>query len=105
MEQVKRQRAKGHSYVFTTADGAPWDMNLFLKRKLKTLLAALKIQPGGLHAFRRFTATLSDKLNVPLKTRHERMGHGCAGSLTLDIYTYSDFADNLLAPGSFGCRD
>jgi hypothetical protein len=37
-EQVERQKAKGHSFWFSTSPGTVWDISLFRKRKMKPLL-------------------------------------------------------------------
>ena len=73
--------------LFVTRNGTPWDANLVVKRKLYPLLDSLGIERGGLKAFRHANSTLMDRLNVPLKVRQERMGHGDA-SFTLDVYTH-----------------
>src|SRR5271157_169035 len=79
-------RAKGHEYMFSTANGTPWDMNVYRARKLKPLLKRLGIPPAGLHAFRHFNVSLLDALRVPLKVIQERAGHALTGSFTLDVY-------------------
>jgi len=61
----------------------------YRKRKLQPLLERLGISRAGFHAFRHFNASLMDSLRIPLKTRHERLGHASTGSLTLDVYTHS----------------
>ena len=91
------QRAKAHSFLFSTAAGTPWDISLFRKRKMKPLLCSLEIRPAGLHAFRHFNASLLDSLRVPLKTIQERLGHALSGSLTLDVYTHAEMPENVEA--------
>ena len=61
-------------------------MNVFRKRKMKTLLTSLGIPQAGFHAFRHFNVSLMDALRVPLKTIQERIGHALTGSFTLDVY-------------------
>lgn len=60
-----------------------------VKRKLYPLLA--------LHAFRHFNASLLSNLRVPLKVIQEGLGHASAGSLTLDVYTHSEWEQNVEA--------
>ena len=82
-EQIARQKAKGHDYLFTSRTGTPKDMNVIRKRKMKPLLKSLGIAPA---AFRHFNVGLMDALRVPLKTIQERIGHALTGSFTLDVY-------------------
>jgi integrase len=88
-EQIARQRAKGHEFLFSSCTGSPVDMNTFRKRKLRKEWKPLGIeqQPGkAFHAFRHFTAALHDHLCVPLLVRKERLGHARTGDFTLDVY-------------------
>jgi integrase len=85
-EQIARQRAKEHEYLFTSANGTPWDMDVYRSRKLHPLLKSLGIAMAGFHAFRHFNVSLLDALRVPLKTIQERIGHALTGSFTLDVY-------------------
>lgn len=94
-DQADRQRARGHEFLFSTSSGKPWDTSLFRQRKLKPLLRDLNIREGGLHAFRHFNASLLSSLRVPLKVIQERLGHASAGSLTLDVYTHSEWQENM----------
>jgi hypothetical protein len=50
-----------------------------------------------LHAFRHFNASLLSSLRVSLKVIQERLGHASAGSLTLGVYTHSEWKENLEA--------
>jgi hypothetical protein len=68
-----------------------------VRRKLRPLLFALGIPKAGLHAFRYFNASLLSALRVPLKTVQERLEHASAGSLTLDVYTHSEWKQNVEA--------
>ena len=88
-EQIVRQRAKGHEFLFSTRTGRPWDPNLLRQRRLHPLLKKLKIQQAGFHAFRHFNASMLDSLRVPLKVIQERLGHALTGSFTLDVYGHS----------------
>jgi integrase len=86
-EQIVRQKAKGHEYLFSSSNGTPWDMNMYRKRKMRPLLKSLGILPlAGFHAFRHFNVSLLDALRVPLKTIQERLGHALTGVFTLDVY-------------------
>ncbi len=96
-EQLERQQAKQHNFLFSTSTGSAWDMNLFRKRKLVPRLVSLEIQQAGFHAFRHFNASLLDSLRVPLKTIQERLGHALSGSLTLDVYTHAEMPENVEA--------
>jgi integrase len=72
------------------------------KAKLQPLLLKLGIPRAGFHAFRHFNASLMDSLRIPLKTRQERLGHASTGSLTLDVYTHSNWEDHLEAARLIG---
>jgi integrase len=85
-EQITRQKAKGHGYLFTSSTGTPRDMDVYRQRKLGPLLKSLGIPQAGFHAFRHFNVSLLDALRVPLKTIQERLGHALTGSFTLDVY-------------------
>jgi site-specific recombinase XerD len=96
-EQAERQRTEGHSLLFSSGSGWPWDSSVLVKRKLRPLLGSLGIPQAGLHAFRHFNASLLSSLRVPLKVIQERLGHASAGSLTLDVYTHSEWEQNVEA--------
>lgn len=85
-EQIARQKAKGHEYLFSVSTGSPLDMDVFRRRKMTPLLSSLKIPQAGFHAFRHFNVAILDALRVPLKTIQERIGHAVTGSFTLDVY-------------------
>ncbi len=85
-EQIARQRAKGHEYLFTSKNGTPWDMDVKRSRTLHSLLKSLEIPKAGFHAFRRFNISLLDALRVPRLTIKERSGHAFIGDFTLDVY-------------------
>jgi hypothetical protein len=40
-EQIARQKAKQHEFLFSASTGAPWDMNVFRRRKMRILLKSL----------------------------------------------------------------
>jgi integrase len=85
-EQIARQKAKGHEYLFTSSTGKPWDMDVYRERKMRPFLKSLGIAAAGFHAFRHFNVSLMDAVRVPLKTIQERLGHALTGSFTLDVY-------------------
>jgi integrase len=85
-EQIARQKAKGHDYLFTSSTGTPWDMDTDRSRKLHPLLKSLGMSKAGYHAFRHFNTSLMDALRVPVKTIQERLGHALTGVFTLDVY-------------------
>jgi len=102
-EQIARQKAKGHDYLFSSVNGTPWDMDVFRQRKLKKLLTVLGIPQAGFHAFRHFNVSLLDALRVPLKAIQERAGHALTGSFTLDVYGHApEWELNLEAARSAG---
>lgn len=102
-EQIARQKAKGHEYLFSSANGTPWDMDVFRQRKMAKLLQVLKIAAAGFHAFRHFNVSLQDALRVPLKAIQERIGHALTGSFTLDVYGHAPEWDlNLEAARRLG---
>jgi hypothetical protein len=74
---------------------------VFLFRFLSFLhrrpLSSLEIQQAGLHAFPHFNASLLDSLRVPLKTIQERLGLALSASLTLGVYTHSEWPENVEA--------
>lgn len=72
--------------IFHARTGAPWDANLVVKRKLSPLLKALRIPPGGLHAFRHYNATAMDRLRAPVAVMKSRLGH--ASIVTTDRYMH-----------------
>jgi integrase len=58
----------------------------FYARVVKPVVIALGLK-GGLHAFRHGNATAQDAMNVPMKTRMDRLGH--VNSRTTMGYTHS----------------
>ncbi len=60
-----------------------------VKRKLHPLLDSLVIRRCGLHAFRHATGSLMDRLQAPLKTRQERLGHAPGTDIAMVVYTHS----------------
>jgi integrase len=67
-----RRRPNDNPLLFASRNGTPWDANLLVKRKLYLLLAQLKIARCGLRAFRHASATLMDRLHVPMKICQQR---------------------------------
>ena len=60
--------------LFATSSGTPWDTDTVRKRRLYPLLAKLKIERCGFHAFRHGNATVMDQEHVPMATRTNRLG-------------------------------
>ena len=58
-EQIARQKAKQHEFLFSASTGAPWDMNVFRRRKMRMLLKSLGIRQAGFHAFRHFNVAFA----------------------------------------------
>jgi integrase len=90
---IRHMRPNENGLLFSTRNGTAWDANLLVKRKLYPLLDSLRIERGGLHAFRHTNSTLMDQLGVPLKVRQQRLGHSDA-SLTLDVHTHVASGDD-----------
>ena len=104
-EQIARQKAKDHKYLFSASTGSPWDMNAFRKRMRMESLAHVswEFKQAGFHAFRHFNVSLMDALSVPLKVIQERIGHALTGSFTLDVYGGKpEWAGNVSAAQKVG---
>jgi integrase len=102
-KQVERQKAAGHSFLFSVSTGSPLDMDVERRRRLKPTLKALEIPKAGYHAFRHFNVSVLDSLRVPLKTIQERIGHALTGSFTLDVYGHTlDWKSNEEAAQKLG---
>lgn len=63
-------------------------------RQRYPLLEKLGITHAGLHAFRHFSASVMDRLNVPLKLRQQRLGHSDA-VMTLGVYSHVAKEDDM----------
>jgi integrase len=87
--------------LFASRNGTPWDQNLLVKRKLHPLLEKLGIARAGLHAFRHFSASVMDRLNVPLKLRQQRLGHSDV-AMTLGVYSHVAQEDDKRIAAQFG---
>jgi integrase len=102
-QQVAKQRAAGHSFLFSVSTGSPLDMNVERQRRLKPLLETLELPTAGFHAFRHFNVSLLDSVRTPLKTIQERIGHSLTGSFTLDVYGHAlDWKANKEAAQNIG---
>jgi integrase len=82
---------KGEGWVFPSRRGTPLIADMVVKRHLKPLCARLGIQPGAMHAFRHFQASIMDQLNAPASVRKSRLGHSSIA--VTDRYTHMDSAD------------
>lgn len=80
--------------LFATKRGKPMAPCNIVRENLRPLLRALGIQHGGLHALRHSNSSLMDRLNAPMKTRQERLGHAAGSSITMVTYTHSVSADD-----------
>ena len=83
--------------MFSSSTGSPWDASLYRERKLKPFVGSLQIREAAFHGFRHFNASLLSSLRVPLKVIQERLGHASAGIPTLDVYTHSEWEQNVEA--------
>lgn len=100
----KSWRLKDLRLLFATRKGTLWHPNTQRKRRFRTLLKALNIQipkGNGFHAFRHANAALMDSFDVPMKVRHERLGHSDP-SITLGIYTHVVWEDSRAAAYKIG---
>jgi len=103
--QIERQRGLGLAWLFTGANGQPWDMDAMRRFTFKPMLKRLGISGAGFHAFRHFNVSLMDGLRVPLRTIQERIGHAVTGVFTLDVYGgQQDFARNMEAARLLGAE-
>jgi len=103
LEHLKQKRGTG--LVFVYRNGNPWKGEKVVERKLGPLLKKLGIPHRGLHAFRHCNATLMDRMNVPMKTRQDRLGHADLGmtarythALAEDDRRIANQIGNLLCP-------
>ncbi len=103
-EQIARQSAKGHEYLFSASTGRPVDMNGHRRRKMTALPKSLVIPQAGFHTFRHFNVSLLDALRVPLKTVEERAGDALTGSFTLDVYGGQPNGNGILRPDGWQVR-
>jgi integrase len=105
LEMLWRLRMEqGGEYLFSSSGTTPSDVGNERRRHLQPLLKRLGIAPAGFHAFRHFNASELSRLRVPLKTIQERLGHASTGSLTLDVYTHSEWGENADAAELLGDR-
>lgn len=105
VEHLKRfmatWRPNHQRLIFASRNGTPWDQNLLVKRKLHPLLEKLGIARAGLHAFRHYSASVMDRLNVPLKLRQQRLGHSDA-AMTLGVYSHVAKEDDIRIASQLG---
>ena len=59
------------------------------------------IARAGLHAFRHFSASGMDRLDVPLKLRQQRLGHSDA-EMTLGVYSHVAKEDDVRIAAQLG---
>lgn len=80
--------------LFATRTGRPLAPSEIMRLKLHPLLDSLKIKRCGLHAFRHTNGSLMDRLNAPMKTRQERLGHAAGSDITMAVYTHAVSEDD-----------
>ncbi len=97
---LSRWRPNPLQLLFATRNGTPWEPKK-PRSVLHHLLAQLRIQRGGLHAFRHGNETLMDRLGVPLAVRQQRLGHTDART-TLEVYTHSVGEDHRRVAAKLG---
>ncbi len=68
-------------FVFQTSRGTPFARSNVLRRSLHTILAGMKLEKRGFHAFRRFRVSYLRKLKVPEDLIRYWIGHA-DGSVT-----------------------
>lgn len=61
--------------LFANSKQNPWKADNLLKHHLQPLLAELKLEPAGFHAFRHGSATILSRMKVPMEIRRARIGH------------------------------
>lgn len=88
---------KGDGWVFPSRAGTPLIGDMIVKRHLKPLCSRLGIEPGGMHAFRHFQASIMDTLNAPTSVRTSRLGHQSLA--VTSRYTHMDSADERRIAG------
>ena len=71
-KQIGRQKAAGHSFLFTVGNGSPLDINVERSRRLAPLLETMELAKAGSHAFRHFNLSIMDAQCVP--SRRSRRG-------------------------------
>jgi len=81
-------------------DGKPRSQDNLRKRHFRRLLRKLGIRMCGFHAFRHGNATLMDQLNVPSRTKMDRLGHEKLE--TTNRYTHSVSQDDRAAAMQIG---
>lgn len=62
-------------FIFADGEGKPVTYDHAMYEEFQPLLEELKIPLCGFHAFRHGNASLMDQLNIPAKTRMDRLGH------------------------------
>ena len=73
-------------WLFASRSGTPLNPNHVVTRKLQPLLAELKIERAGLHAFRHSHSSLLIELGAPLTVAQAQLGHS---DLTTTMRAYS----------------
>lgn len=68
-------RDNPNNLLFANSKQKPWKADNLLTHHLQPLLAELKIETAGFHAFRHASATILSLMKVPMEIRLARMGH------------------------------
>lgn len=88
-------------FLFPGGNGRPWDAAT-VSRALYSVLDELRIERGGMHAFRHGNESLMDSMSVPMAVRQDRLGHAAGSKLTLNTYTHASSEDHRLAAERLG---
>ena len=88
--------------LFSSKRGGPIHPTTIRRDKLAPLCRKLGIEVKHMNAFRHGFATMMDQVNVPEKTRQERLGHAVGSKVTMVHYTHSVPADHRAAAIAVG---
>jgi integrase len=86
-QYLKTWRPNSVGLLFASRKGAPLNPNHVVFRKLYPLLDALKIERGGLHAFRHSHSTLLLEGGAPLTVAQAQLGHSDLMT-TANVYSH-----------------
>ncbi|WP_353071539.1 tyrosine-type recombinase/integrase [Tunturiibacter gelidoferens] len=80
-EQIARQRAKGHEYLFSSKNGKPRDMNVYRRRKMIARLKSSGDTAGRVPCLHQCSTPQRHA-----EDDQERIGHALTGSYPLDVH-------------------
>jgi integrase len=86
-EYVRGWRPNPSGYLFVTRNNRPPSSNKVVENRLWPILDALKIQRGGLHAFRHTHSSMLVESGAPVSVAQAQLGHADP-SVTLGIYSH-----------------